>query len=306
MAEGGRGRGRRRGHHRRDRNRQGDHGGRGGRGRHAWQDPGRRGHRGSPGQRADRAAAGGWRGRKRPGRRDARRSGSSGSGGRTGPAGYGSPAGARRAGPIRGAGRRAGLDRGDGDAQRARGLARRHGRGNAPGSGRLPHGRGGRRVPGRLQGEPGPARRVRRQAGHRHADHGARLRRDRRGRGLLRPQAHCRVHDLQLRHAGDRPHHQLGRQDPLHVRRPGEFAHRLPRPQRRGGARGGAALPVLRQLVRPYSGPEGDRALVGGRRQGLAEIRDPRSQSGDLPGERGALRSELRGAGHRGLDGPHR
>ena len=30
-------------------------------------------------------------------------------------------------------------------------------------------------------------------------------------------QADRRVHDLQLRHAGDRPDHQLGRQDALHV-----------------------------------------------------------------------------------------
>ena len=45
---------------------------------------------------------------------------------------------------------------------RARGVARRHGRGDAQGRQGLPDGRGGRAVPGRLQGEPGPARGVRR------------------------------------------------------------------------------------------------------------------------------------------------
>ena len=44
----------------------------------------------------------------------------------------------------------------------ARGAARRHGRGDAQGRQRLPDGRGGRAVPGRLQGEPGSARRIRR------------------------------------------------------------------------------------------------------------------------------------------------
>ena len=40
----------------------------------------------------------------------------------------------------------------------ARGAARRHGRGNAPRQTRLRDGRGGRRIPGRLQGHAGPAR----------------------------------------------------------------------------------------------------------------------------------------------------
>ena len=58
------------------------------------------------------------------------------------------------------------------------------------------------------------------QAGDRHPDHRARLRRPRRRRGDGGPEADRRVHDLQLRHAGDRPDHQFGGQDPLHVRRP--------------------------------------------------------------------------------------
>ena len=49
---------------------------------------------------------------------------------------------------------------------------------------------------------PRPAGRVRSEAGDRHADHRARLRRPGRRRGHGRPEADRRVHDLQLRHAG--------------------------------------------------------------------------------------------------------
>ncbi len=84
---------------------------------------------------------------------------------------------------------------------------------------------------------PGPSGRVRRQARHRHADHGAGLCRRRRRRRLRRPQADRRVHDVELRHAGDRPDRELGGQDPLHVGRPRARSDRLPRPQRGGSAR---------------------------------------------------------------------
>ena len=50
------------------------------------------------------------------------------------------------------------------DDDRARGAARRHGRGDAPRRRRLRDGRGGRRVPGRLQDHPGPAAGVRRRS----------------------------------------------------------------------------------------------------------------------------------------------
>ena len=42
-------------------------------------------------------------------------------------------------------------------------------------------------------------------------------------------EADRRVHDVQLRHAGDRPDHQFGRQDALHVGRPDGLPHRVPR-----------------------------------------------------------------------------
>ena len=74
-------------------------------------------------------------------------------------------------------------------------------------------------------------------AGHRHADHRARLHRHGGRRGAERAAADRRVHDLQLRHAGDGPDHQLGGQDAVHVGRPDGLPDRVPRPQRRGGAR---------------------------------------------------------------------
>ena len=184
----------------------------------------------------------------------------------------------------------------DGPPDRARGSARRHGRGDAPRPRRVPDGRGGRRVPGRLQGQPGPARGVRRQAGDRHPDHRVRLHRPGRGRGHGRPEADRRVHDLELRHAGDRPHHQFGRQDALHGRRRAGLPDRVPRPQRRGRPRRRPAQPGIQQLVRPLPGPEGGRPLQRRRRQGPAQGGHPRPQPGRVPRERGALRAELRRA----------
>ena len=52
----------------------------------------------------------------------------------------------------------------DGHHDRARSVARRHGRGDAPRRGRLRDGRGGRRISGRLQGHAGPAAGVRRRS----------------------------------------------------------------------------------------------------------------------------------------------
>ena len=182
-----------------------------------------------------------------------------------------------------------------------RGAARRDGRGDAPRPRRLRDGRGGRRISGRLQGHAGPAAGVRRQARDRHADHRARLCRRRRRRGDGRPEADRRVHDLQLRHAGDRPDHQFRGQDALHVGRPDGLLDRVPRAERRRRARRRPAQPGLFGLVLAGPGPEGGRAVLGRRRQGPAEGRDPRSQPGDLPRERDALRPFRRGAEARRL-----
>jgi pyruvate/2-oxoglutarate dehydrogenase complex dihydrolipoamide acyltransferase (E2) component len=122
-------------------------------------------------------------------------------------------------------------------------------------------GRGSRRISGRLQGDPGPARGVRPEARDRYADHRVRLCRPRHGRGDGRPQADRRVHDLQLRDAGDRPHRELGRQDQLYVRRPDALPDRVPRPERRREPRRRAALAELWPLVRQRPGPDRDRPL---------------------------------------------
>ena len=92
-----------------------------------------------------------------------------------------------------------------------------------------------------------------------------------------RPEADRRVHDLQLRHAGDRPDHQFGGEDALHVGRADGLLDRVPRTERRGRARRRAAQPGLFGLVLARSGAEGGRALFGGRREGPAQVRDPRS-----------------------------
>ena len=151
-------------------------------------------------------------------------------------------------------------------------------------------------VSGRLQDSPGPAGRIRRPPGHRHAHHRAWLYRPRHRRGVRRPEAHRRIHDLEFRHAGDGPDHQLRRQDPLHVGRPDELPHRVPRPQRRRRPRRRPAQPGLFLLVCHRARHEGDRALFRRRRQGPAQGRDPRSQSGDLPGKRNRLWPVLPGA----------
>ncbi len=120
------------------------------------------------------------------------------------------------------------------------------------------------------------------------------------------PEAHRGVHDLQLRHAGDRPHHQLRRQDALHVGRADGVAHRVPRPQRRGRPRRRPAQPGLHRLVFLRARPQGRGALLGGRRQGPAQERHPRPQPGRVPRERDPLRPELRRAGARRLHGADR
>ena len=61
----------------------------------------------------------------------------------------------------------------NGDHDRARSVARRHGGGNAPRPGRVRDGRGGRRISGRLQGHAGVAAGIRCRARHRYADHRA-------------------------------------------------------------------------------------------------------------------------------------
>ncbi len=97
------------------------------------------------------------------------------------------------------------------------------------------------------------------------------------GAALAGPEADRRVHDLQLRHAGDRPDHQLGRQDALYVRRPDGLPDRVPRAERRRRARRRPAQPGYAawychipglKVVTPYTAADAKGLLK-------AAIRDP-------------------------------
>ena len=128
------------------------------------QDPGRRGHREREGQHADRRDRGRGRGRRRCGGRSRRqaeaagckRRGQDGRGKaarpprRRAPTTEAAPVPPRRKAEVAADPDIPGRHR-DGDDDRARGAARRHGRGDAPRRRRLRDGRGGRRVSGRLQ-----------------------------------------------------------------------------------------------------------------------------------------------------------
>ena len=115
------------------------------------------------------------------------------------------------------------------------------------------------------------------RARHRHADHRARLCRPRRRRRLCRAEADRRVHDLELRHAGDGPDHQLGGEDALHVGRPDGLPDRLPRAERRGRAR--RARSTARTIAAWYAQMPGLKVIAAvhrRRRQGPAQGGDPR------------------------------
>ena len=168
-------------HHRRDRDRQGHHGGRGGGRGRPGQDPGPGRHRRRAREREDRASwpprARTWRPRRAGGGSPAAAAQSNVAAeaprpARSRPRPRRSAPRAERAcdrsgrarladaGRLRRLRRDPGRDR-DGLHDHARSAPRRHGRGDAPRREGLRHGRGGRRVPGRLQGHPGPAAGVR-------------------------------------------------------------------------------------------------------------------------------------------------
>ena len=69
------------------------------------------------------------------------------------------------------------------------------------------------------------------------------------GAAMAGLEADRRIHDLQLRHAGDRPDHQLRGQDAVHVGRPDGLLDRVPRPERRRLPRRRPAQPGLLGLV---------------------------------------------------------
>ena len=248
------GRGHLRPDHRRDRDRQGHDGVRGGRRGDGREDPDRRGHRGGEGEHADRGAARGGRGR------------------------------------LGGAAARCGAGR---DRRRARGGAgrprcRRSRRWRAPSrraSPRCPRARKFRTQTVREALRDAMAEEMRRDGdvflmGEEVAEYqgaykisqglldefGARRVIDTPitehgftglavGAAFAGLQADRRVHDLQLRAAGDRPDHQLGGEDALHVGRPDGQPDRLPRPERRRRAgRARSTATTSRRCTRRFRG----------------------------------------------------
>ena len=98
------------------------------------------------------------------------------------------------------------------------------------------------------------------------------------GAALAGLEADRRVHDLQLRHAGDRPDHQFGRQDALHVGRPDGLPDRVPRPERRRRARRAPSTArTIRPGIRTFPGLKVIAPYTAADAKGLlkAAIRDP-------------------------------
>ncbi len=129
----------------------------------------------------------------------------------------------------------------DHDADVPRGGPPRPARGAAARRGRLPDGRGDRRLRGLLQGHRRPLQRVRPDPRARDADLGGGLRRRRHRRGDDGPAPGRRDHDAELHPRRDGPGREPRGEDPLHVRRRGRLPARDPHAQRRRFAADGAS-----------------------------------------------------------------
>ena len=103
---------------------------------------------------------------------------------------------------------------------------------------------------------------------------------DRRGRLRLPPDRRLAAGDVLL--CRDGPDRQSGREDPLHVRRPGDVPDPVPRLGRRRRPGRGAALAVALFDVHECRRAEDVPALDALRHEGAAEDRDPRQQPGHL------------------------
>ena len=182
----------------------------------------------------------------------------------------------------------------DGGHALPRGAQRGAARGDAARRGRVPHGRGHRRVQRRLQGHQRPAGGVRRPARTRHPDLGELDRRHGRRRGHARTAPGGRAHDGELLAARAGPDRELGRAHPLHVRRPGARAAGHPHAPGRGPPARPDPLALLRGPVPARARPARGRALQRRRRQGAAQGRHPRRQPGDLHRARVPLRPARR------------
>ena len=184
----------------------------------------------------------------------------------------GKPVPTARAGDRR---RVCGLMRGPDDARAdiQRGRSRGHRRGDAARSEDLLH------VDRRASAA---AQRVRRPADQGDADRrsGADRHGDRRGRLRLPPDRRLAAGDVLL--CRDGPDRQSGREDPLHVRRPGELPDPVSGVRRRRRPGRGAALAVALFDVHECRRPEDVSAVDALRHEGAVEDGDPRQQPGHL------------------------
>ena len=185
----------------------------------------------------------------------------------------GEPLPAARAGDRR---RVCGLTPQDADDARAdlqRGRGRGHRRGDAARSQDLLH--VDRRAAAAAQG-------VRRRADQGDADHrgGADRHGDRRGGLRLPPDRRLAAGDVLL--CRDGPDRQSGREDPLHVRRPGDVPDPVSRGRRGRRPGRGAALAVALFDVHECRRPEDVPAVDALRHEGAVEDGDPRQQPGHL------------------------
>ena len=175
-------------------------------------------------------------------------------------------------------------------------------RGDASRPGGLLHRRGHRRsgAGGGVFGVTrGLVERVRARARPRHAGLRGGDRRAGVRRGPARAAPGRRDHVLGLPDPGDGPDRQPGRQAALHVRRPGDGAAGHPHQQRRARQQGRPALPVARGVVHAHPGPKVVTPSTPARRQGSAEVGDPRRRPGHLPRAQAAVLHEGRGPGRR-------
>ena len=180
--------------------------------------------------------------------------------------------------PLPGAGDRrrvCGLTRGADDARAdlQRGRSRGDRRGDAARSEDLLH--VDRRAAAAAEG-------VRPDADQGDADHrsGADRHGDRRGRLRLPPDRRLAAGDVLL--CRDGPDRQSGREDPLHVRRPGDVPDPVSRVGRRRRPGRGAALAVALFDVHECRRAEDVPAVDAVRHEGAAEDGDPRQQPGHL------------------------
>ena len=123
---------------------------------------------------------------------------------------------------------------------------------------------------------------VRPDAGQGDADHRSSIDRhgDRRGWLRLPPDRRLAAGDVLLRRDG--PDRQSGRENPLHVRRPGDVPDLVSRIRRRRRPGRGAAFAVAVFDVHECRRVENVLAVDAVRHEGAAEDGDPRQQPGDL------------------------